>query len=198
MSARHRLLIGIERGLVAVGTVLAVWCAFVILQARYYASLPIPAARTLPGESPTSGPRRPDAGVWLARLEAPSVDLSATVLEGSDDETLQKAAGHIEDTALPGERGNIGIAGHRDTTFRPVRKLRVGDPLVLMTSDRVYRYRVTRTQIVAPEDIQVLAATGHPTITLVTCYPFEFIGHAPKRYVVTGELVGEDVRSGGP
>ena len=126
--------------------------------------------------------------------------LSATVLEGSDDGTLARAAGHIEDTAFPGQPGNIGIAGHRDTIFRPLRRLRPGDPLTLSTADRVFRYRVSGTQIVDPQDVYVLDPTDRPVVTLVTCYPFDFVGHAPRRFIVRAELVSESARlePGGP
>lgn len=125
----------------------------------------------------------------MARLEAPAVGLSATVLEGSDDRTLARAAGHIEHTALPGEHGNIGIAGHRDTTFRPLGRLKIGDALVLKTAGRTLEYRVAQTMIVRPEDVYVLDPTTRPTLTLVTCYPFTFIGPAPKRFIVRAEEV---------
>src|SRR6185436_16914407 len=120
--------------------------------------------------------------------------LAATVLEGSDDGTLARAAGHIEDTAMPGESGNVGIAGHRDTIFRPLRRIRVGDELVMTTVDRVLRYRVSKTSIVNPDDVYVLDPTDQSVMTLVTCYPFEFIGHAPRRFVVRSELVKEEAR----
>jgi sortase A len=199
-----RVLAWIERGLFAAGAGLAVWCAIVVLQAEYYKRLPVPSptagsVATLPGETPHANlpsVRRPTvkAGDWVARLEAPTVALSATVLEGSDDGTLMRGAGHIEDTALPGDLGNIAIAGHRDTIFRPVRKLRIGDPLVLTTATRVFRYRISKTAMVNPEDVYVLDPTDHPTMTLVTCYPFEFIGHAPQRYIVSADLLTEAER----
>jgi sortase A len=124
------------------------------------------------------------------------VRLSATVLEGSDDRTLDRGAGHIEYTPLPGQPGNIGIAGHRDTTFRAVRHLRIGDPLELTTSDRVYRYEITKAFVVEPEDVYVLDPGERPMLTLVTCYPFEFIGHAPQRYIIQADLVSEAPRRG--
>jgi sortase A len=199
-----RVLAWIERGLFAAGAGLAVWCAIVVLQAEYYKRLPVPSptagsVATLPGETPHANlpsARRPTvkARDWVARLEAPTVALSATVLEGSDDGTLMRGAGHIEDTALPGNLGNIGIAGHRDTIFRRVRKLRIGDPLVLTTATRVFRYRISKTAVVNPEDVYVLDPTDHPTMTLVTCYPFEFIGHAPQRYIVSADLLTEAER----
>jgi len=124
----------------------------------------------------------------------PRVDLAATVLEGSDDATLSRAAGHIEDTALPGQRGNAGIAAHRDTIFRPVRNLRIGDVMTVTTADGAYDYRIDQTMIVNPEDVYVLDPTAHATLTLVTCYPFTFIGHAPKRFIVKASLVAERPR----
>ena len=115
--------------------------------------------------------------------------------ESSDDRTLRRAAGHIESTPLPGEPGNIGIAGHRDTTFFPVRKLKVGDRMTLTTASHVFEYEVRDTWIVAPEDVHVLDATERPAMTLVTCYPFNFVGNAPKRFIIRGELVSERPRS---
>jgi sortase A len=131
----------------------------------------------------------------LARLEAPAVRLSATVLEGSDDATLARGAGHIEGTALPGTPGNVGIAGHRDTMFRPVRRLKRGDELRLTTATATYEYQVVKTLIVKPEDVYVLDPGEQPLLTLVTCYPFEFLGHAPKRYIIQAALVGEHDRA---
>jgi len=193
---RDALLGWIERGLLAIGLVLGVWCAFVLIEARRTQSQPLPAARaahTLPGEDERASPA-PAAGTLLARLESPTLDLSTVVLEGSDDRTLRRGAGHIEDTPLPGQRGNVGIAGHRDTVFRALRGAKTGDALSLTMPDRVYQYRVTRTLIVKPEDVYVLDPTARPTLTLVTCYPFEFIGHAPKRFIVQAELVNERSR----
>ena len=126
----------LERALLAVGLTLGVWCGAVLLEGHFVAKMPLPdppnaaAATAIPiGTIVTAAPvapLTPRPGSWVARLDAPSVGLSATVLEGSDDGTLARGAGHIEDTAFPGQPGNIGIAGHRDTTFRPVRDLRVG------------------------------------------------------------------------
>jgi sortase A len=193
--------------LLAAGVALSAWCAVAIIEARYYQAMPVPAApatatAALPGDerAPASGAESPAqtpvaTGSWIARLEAPSVGLSATVLEGSDDGTLAHGAGHIEGTALPGGAGNFGIAGHRDTTFRPVRHLHAGDPLVVTTAGHVYRYRITNTTIVNPSDVYVLDDAGHPTLTLVTCYPFEFIGHAPRRFIVSADLVATTDRT---
>ena len=121
--------------------------------------------------------------------------MSATVLEGSDDGTLSRGAGHIEDTPFPGQPGNVGIAGHRDTVFRPLRNIKVGDPMQLTTADRLYRYKISKTVIVGPDDVYVLDPTKEPTLTLVTCYPFDFVGHAPKRFIVQAQLVGNEPRT---
>jgi len=191
----------IERGLLTAGVILGVWCAAQMIEARFVRTLPIPhqyvdVAKPLPGDAgavarPAASPAAPAVGTWLARMEMPTLQLTATVLEGSDDGTLSRGAGHIEETAFPddvSQGANIGIAGHRDTIFRPLRKVHDGDPLTLTTPKGVYRYRVVKTMIVGPDDVYVLDPTGKPTVTLVTCYPFEFIGHAPKRFIVQAEL----------
>ena len=192
----------LERALLAVGLALGIWCAAILLDAHFVAHMPLPdppkaAAASAPVTSVTPGVvigLTPIAGSWIARLDAPSVRLSATVLEGSDDGTLARGAGHIEDTAFPGQPGNIGIAGHRDTTFRAVRNLHVGDPLELTTSDRIYRYLITKAFIVEPEDVYVLDPGDRPMLTLVTGYPFTYSGHAPHRYILQAVLVDQVAR----
>jgi len=183
-----------ERALTAAGVALALWCASTLIEARYFGALPPPpasvAARAGTAADVALVPSSPPpAGTWLGRLEAPTVDLSAAVLQGSGDATLARGAGHIEQTALPGQTGNVGIAGHRDTIFRPLRHLHRGDPLVLTTASAVYRYRITSTSIVDPDDVSVLDPTPRPSLTLVTCYPFYFVGHAPRRFIVHADLV---------
>jgi sortase A len=185
----------LERALLIVGFGLAGYCGVLWAEAQYFQSLPVPVFAELPGDAGQAARRRaaaPDSainrGSWLARLEAPSIGLSATVLEGSDDRTLSRAAGHIETTALPASpTGNVGIAGHRDTTFRPLRRVKIGDRMILKTTSGSFEYRVTDTTVVAPDAIHVLGPTPVPTLTLVTCYPFTFIGHAPKRFIVTAQ-----------
>jgi sortase A len=193
------LLLWVERGLLTAGVALAAWCAVVLVEARFARTLPAPppitVTQTVVGEADRPRSALPTRGAWLARLALPSLDLATVVLDGSDDGTLRRGAGHIEDTPYPGQPGNIGIAGHRDTIFRPLRHVQVGDPLELTTADRIYRYHVTKTLIVNPEDVYVLDPTSLPTVTLVTCYPFEFIGHAPRRFIVQAELVGEETRT---
>ena len=199
---RDALLRWSERGLIGMGVGLAAWCAAILVEARFHQTAPLPAPLTvtqtvLPGDSgdaKASTAPAPAAGVLLGRLEAPSVKLSTAVLEGSDDATLSRGSGHIEDTPFPGQPGNVGIAGHRDTTFRALRNIHVGDTLEFKTADRLYRYRISKTMIVGPDDIYVLDPTAQPALTLVTCYPFEFVGHAPRRFIVRAEFEGEEER----
>jgi sortase A len=125
----------------------------------------------------------------LARLEIPDVDLSVMVLDGTAETTLDRAVGRIEGTALPGESGNVGIAGHRDGYFRGLRNVEKGDQLMLTTLDGVAHYEVENITVVDPARVDVLAPTDDPTITLVTCYPFYHLGDAPWRYVVRARRV---------
>jgi len=199
----HAVLGWLERSLLAVAVILAAWCALTVVESRYYAQLPLtrPAVNHLPGDAGNGNGRqasgRLQTGALIARLEAPSVHLSASVLEGSDDSTLAKAAGHIEQTAFPGQPGNVAIAGHRDTTFRAVRKLKVGDTLMLKTEGGTFTYRIAWTKVVDPEDVYVVDPTSTPSLTLVTCYPFECVGHAPHRYIVRAELIEQSASAAG-
>jgi sortase A len=102
---------------------------------------------------------------------------------------MRRAVGHIPGTALPGERGNVGISGHRDTFFRPLRNIQRNDIIILTTLVSEYRYRVVSTRIVSPNDVAVLDQNGSETLTLVTCYPFYFVGSAPNRFIVRAERV---------
>jgi len=120
----------------------------------------------------------------LATLQIRRLGVDVTVLPGTDEWTLNRAVGHIADTALPGSQGNVGVAGHRDGFFRPLKDIVIGDLIEVTTAGRLDRYRVTQTWIVEPRDVWVLDPTGSASLTLVTCYPFYFIGSAPKRFIV--------------
>ena len=155
-------------------------------------------ARSLIGQSdPLPPPPRFDAprlepeetSFSLARLEIPRLGYSVMVGEGTDRQALAIGVGHISGTALPGPTGNVGLAGHRDTFFRRLGELKIGDSLRLRTLVRDYEYTVTGIKIVLPSANEVLADTGSPSLTLVTCYPLWGIGAAPERYVVQATLV---------
>ena len=120
----------------------------------------------------------------LAVLRISAINLEVPVLEGTDDLTLNRAVGHIEGTAAPGETGNVGIAGHRDGFFRGLKDIHLGDTFDLFTEKGNSRYVVDEIVIVSPDDVSVLAPRSKPALTLVTCYPFYFVGSAPLRYIV--------------
>jgi len=134
-------------------------------------------------------------GSVLGRIDIPRIGLSVMVLEGSTSLVFRRAAGHLEGTAIPGEKGNIAIAAHRDSFFRPLRNIRDRDLIKFSTSTGSYLYQVESTEIVGPGDVQVLTDSPQPTLTLVTCYPFYYVGPAPKRFIVRARQILSD--SGG-
>ena len=128
------------------------------------------------------------AAAPLAVLRIPKLGLEVPVLPGTDDRTLDRAVGHIDDTALPGAEGNSGVAGHRDGFFRGLKDIAEGDVIELETTRVKEIYRVERIWVVDPEDVSVLDPTPTRTLTLVTCYPFYYIGPAPRRFIVRAVL----------
>jgi sortase A len=129
----------------------------------------------------------------VGRLELQRVGLSAIAREGTDPAILERAVGHIPGTALPGDSGNAAFAGHRDTFFRSLQRVRAGDEIVVTTHTGRHHYVVRDTQVVSPRDVSVLDPTPLPTLTLVTCYPFRYIGSAPERFIVRADLVRKTV-----
>ncbi len=125
----------------------------------------------------------------IGRIEIPRLELSALVFEGDDSKTLGRAVGHIPGTPLPGQSGNVALSGHRDTFFRPLRNIRPNDIIVLTTLQGEYRYRVVSTRVVRPDNVAVLNASDSSLLTLVTCYPFYFVGSAPNRFIVRAERI---------
>jgi len=157
-------------------------------------AIPVPGVPAPAVPAPTPAPPPPLAvGSLIGRIEIPRLALSTIVLEGDSDRILRKAAGHIPGTALPGGTGNVAIAAHRDTFFRALQNIRKDDVISLETPDGDYRYRVDSTHIVAPSDVAVLDPSGSPSLTLVTCYPFYYVGSAPKRYIVRARQIGTTV-----
>jgi sortase A len=134
-----------------------------------------------------SGP--PVSNALIGRIEVRRLGLSAMVVEGTTTMALRRAAGHITSTGMPGVPGNVAIAAHRDTFFRPLRNIRKNDIITLTTVGAEYRYRVVSTKVVDPEDVSVLNPSDNEILTLVTCYPFFFVGSAPERFVVRAERI---------
>jgi sortase A len=123
----------------------------------------------------------------IGRVAIPRLGLSAILIEGDDARTLRRAVGHIPGTPLPGQPGNVALTGHRDTFFRPLRNIRANDIIVVTTLQGEYRYRVVSTRVVSPDDVTVLNSSADEILTLVTCYPFYFVGAAPGRFIVRAE-----------
>jgi len=147
-------------------------------------------ATTLPAPDRSLNEAPPAMRSVIGRLEIPRLNLSVMVREGADERTLSRAVGHIPGTALPGKMGNVGLAGHRDTFFRALRNIREDDAIEFETTHGAYRYVVKSTKIVTPRDVSVLEASGGESLTLVTCYPFYYVGSAPKRFIVRATKVG--------
>jgi sortase A len=171
---------------------------FIDDEARWLFGRPgkIESAETPKGAPPetASGPSAttpPAPESVIGRLEIPRLKLAVMVREGADERTLSRAVGHIPGTALPGKVGNVGLAGHRDTFFRALRNIQADDTIELQTTGGNYRYLVKSTRVVTPRDVSVLQASGGETLTLVTCYPFYYVGSAPKRFIVHAALLHE-------
>ena len=192
-----RLLRCARRVLFVSGLALLAYCGFVLLDAwRFQQGAGQELEQLLTDREVSGGPRKTSSlaslavplrvapGGLIGRIEVPRVGISVIVTEGTAARTLRRAVGHISGTALPGQPGNIGISGHRDTFFRPLRNIRAGDLVALTTPAGEYRYRVVSTKVVRPDDVAVLKAGSGEILTLVTCYPFYFVGPAPSRFIV--------------
>lgn len=203
-QSQRYILLWTQRALLAGAVSLLGYCAFVLLdswtfqkqQNRELDRLRDAPAASVTTETPRSGPSLapedpptigPDG--LIGRIEITRLDLSAVVVEGIDKRTLRRAVGHIPGTALPGQAGNVGIAGHRDTFFRPLQDIQVDDIIILTTHWGKYRYRVLSSRVVSPEEVTVLDPTSNQVLTLVTCHPFYFVGPAPDRFIVRAERV---------
>jgi sortase A len=125
----------------------------------------------------------------IGRLEIPRLQLSVMVVDGDDEATLKVAAGHLPDTPLPWEFGNSAVAGHRDSFFRPLSQVKMNDSLRLVTPHGEFHYVVSSMRVVKPDDLSVLAQNGRSALTLVTCYPFSYVGRAPKRFIVRADHI---------
>ncbi len=125
----------------------------------------------------------------IGRLEIPQISLSVAVLASYDPDSLLRGVGHIEGTAMPGGLGTLGLAGHRDTFFRPLRGIAPKMEVRITDKTGVYHYVVDTTEVVTPDQVEVLSIRDRPEMTLITCYPFDYIGAAPKRFIVHAHLI---------
>ncbi len=192
-SSGWRAILWIRDLLFLAGVVALTYVGYTLLEARQTLVVADQAIATAAMSADgSSGPQHLaplHRGDVIGRLDIQRLGLSVPVLQGTSSRILRLGAGHIEGTPLPGEPGNSGVAGHRDTFFRSLKDIRTQDEILLQTPGRVLRYTVDWVKVVEPADLSVLAASGDtPTLTLVTCYPFYMVGPAPRRYVVHAHL----------
>ncbi len=188
-TRKARFLRWIQRVLFMTGALALGYVAFTLWQARLYQAS---AKRYLESQIPAEAEHidiRPRPvfknGDVVGRIDIDRLGMSVAVLQGADARTLRLGAGHIPGTSLPGESGNIGIAGHRDTFFRGLKDIRQKDEIQLQTTIGLFHYEVDWVKVVGPDETTVLEpSTTDSMLTLVTCYPFYFIGPAPQRFVV--------------
>jgi sortase A len=156
-------------------------------QSKFEAKL---EAKSEKGTDSTQLPPPPlvEGGV-IGEIQVPRLHLKAIVVQGDSHTILRRAVGHIPETALPGKPGNVALAGHRDTFFRPLRNIKLGDTITLQTTAGDFQYLVESTQVVPSGQIEVLSTTAVPTLTLITCFPFDYLGAAPNRFVVRAREV---------
>jgi sortase A len=208
MELHHRLLLIVEEACWACGLIGLVWWTAFHVGAATTRQHDVERFTALRAVAPPAG--TPDQSLWsphrviawrdaseksapdpIAVLRIPTIRLEVALLPGTDDATLDRAVGHIEGTAPPGTDGNLGIAGHRDGFFRGLKDIAAGDAIELETTQGKEAYRVERTWVVNPEDVWVLDPTSTRALTLVTCYPFYFVGSAPNRFIVRAVHVGD-------
>ncbi len=137
---------------------------------------------------------RPKLGTIIGKISIPSINLDYPMVHGDSDEDLEKGIGHFAGSTLPGENGNVVLDSHRDTHFRNLGKAKIGDTISLETYYGIFDYKISNTRIVNEDDRTVIVASDKEMLTIYTCYPFNYIGHAPQRYVVVADFVG--VREG--
>jgi sortase A len=197
----------IEVVLVVVGVVCIGYVASAVVETRWYqarenrlldATITAAAAQkavqgrtTLP--STDAARKAPAAGEAIGRIDIPRLGISAVVRHGEDDKTLKVAVGHLPGTPRPGKPGNSVLAAHRDTFFRPLENVRQGDQIVMTVPQGKYFFSVTKTHVVDPKDVWVMNPTEASVLTLVTCYPFSYVGNAPRRFIVHAAKVSESL-----
>lgn len=193
-GARVRPLLWLERLLLLVAAAALGYFIYVQIETRLYQAMETRELDAILAAGPPPAPSRARIvapGSVIGRIEIPRLGVSSVIRAGVDARTLRLAVGHIPGTALPGDRGNIGLAGHRDTFFRKLRDIRAFDEIRLVTPDGTFFYEVERTRIVKPADTWVLDDTAVQSLTLVTCYPFTYVGSAPDRFIVRAITAAE-------
>src|SRR5271157_5492262 len=190
-STRTRILRGASYFFLAIGLLALGYAGFVFVDAHFYQALEM---KKFAPPGLLHEPHMLLDGEVIGKIEVPRLGLNVMVVQGDSRLNLRRAVAHLSKSALPGERGNVALAGHRDTFFRPLRDIRLGDEIRFKTRERNFEYLVESIEIVAPTDIRVLeSSTGHD-LTLLTCFPFYYVGPAPQRFVVRAREVGGILR----
>ena len=189
MNGRIRGLKVLERTLLCAGVCLLCWPLFVAVDSAWAQrsgerQLAAAKTETIIARKGAVSKTRQKPGSVVGRFEAPRLGLSYVILEGTAARTLDRSVGRIEGTGMPGETGNIGIAGHRNTHFRKLEWIRRDDDIILTSPQGKFRYKVEWVRLVTPAELAVLDGSHGPAVTLVTCFPFEYVGSAPMRMIV--------------
>ncbi len=170
-----------------VGVVAVAYASVVVLYGEVYQAIEL---HKFEHTAPTAEPRLLNSGDVIGEIQIPRLGVKAVVVQGDASELLDRAVGHLPQTPLPGEWGNVALAGHRDRLFRPLRGIRPGDTIIIATSTGPFQYEVQSTFVVPASEVSVLRSSDARELTLITCFPFNYVGHAPNRFIVRGREVG--------
>src|SRR5579864_188928 len=168
------------------GVVAVAYASFVVLYGEAYQAIEL---HKFENTAPTTEPHLLNIGEVIGEIQIPRLGVKAVVVQGDNLEFLNYAVGHLPQTPLPGEWGNVALAGHRDRLFRPLRDIRQGDTVIITTSNGSFQYEVQSTFVVPATEIGVLRSSDTKELTLITCFPFNYVGHAPNRFIVRGREV---------
>jgi LPXTG-site transpeptidase (sortase) family protein len=163
------------------------YTAYVVADAHAYQAIEESKLSTM---RPAQTPRVVANGDVIGEMMIPRLELKTIVAQGESPKILRRAVGHVPGTAMPGQPGNVALAGHRDSFFRSLRSIQLGDAITIKTPDGEFDYQVESTQVVLPSDVQVLQPSTEKTLTLITCFPFYYVGPAPKRFIVRARQIG--------
>ena len=184
-SARRFVLSGLRYAsyiFLLAGIVAVSYAGYILADAGVYQAVEL---RKLSHNAPLVEPHLLTIGEVMGQIEIPSLELRAVIVQGDSNELLRRGVGHLPETPLPGEWGNIALAGHRDSFFRPLRHIQVGDSITVRTiGGETFQYRVESTSVVSPTDMEVLRPSNRKELTLITCFPFDYVGSAPNRFIV--------------
>jgi sortase A len=171
----------------AIGLLAASYVGYIIADAKAYQAIQLPK---FAHDVPIVEPHFPRIGEAIGEIQIASVGLRAVIIQGDSAQVLRIGVGHLPETSMPGKPGKVALAGHRDSFFRPLRRVRAGDVITLRMNTGTFHYKVDSTTVVSSRDVGVLRPSGRNELTLVTCFPFNYIGAAPNRFIVHAYEVG--------